>query len=96
MQYSHWEIAHTKFVDDYGIPIKQYGDGSQFIPDSAQIYYAALSLCESVNMSYTEVLNLRYDVFVQLSMLARAKAWVAPTKTPRDKEREEFKRRIRR
>ena len=80
-------------MDDYGLPLKSYGDGSQFLPDYALIEYAALSLCEVAQMSFTEIMNMRYDDFVRLSMIARAKAWVAPTKTPADKQREEFKRR---
>lgn len=71
------------------------GNGSAYIPDGYHNKFAALTLVESTQMSYKELLNLYYPEFVELSLLAKAKSWIEPTKSKRDKEQEEHRRRIR-
>lgn len=96
LQLDHWEIVGIAFVDDYGIKIKDKGNGSQFIPEREQYKFTALTMVEHTGMSYSELMNLRYDNFIELSLLVKSVCWVAPSKTPRDKEIEEHQRRLRR
>lgn len=96
LRYNHWEIANKPFLDDYGIPLPKHGDGSQYIPDDEYIYYAAMNMVEHLGVSYFDVIDLRYDEFIRLSLIVRAKIWQEPTKTPAMKYAEEHKRRMRR
>lgn len=94
--YDHWEIAHRPYVDDYNIPLPKRGDGSQYIPDEQRNEFIAMNLVEHLGISFFDVMNLRYDEFVRLSLIVKAKMWQEPTKTPADKAREEHQRRLRR
>jgi len=82
---SHWPINHVSFIDEYGDPIPDYGNGSQFLPEDVHEEFVAISLVEPTGYSYGELSNLPYEEFVKLAALARAKRWTPATRNKHDK-----------
>lgn len=80
-----WPIHHVEFIDDYGDPLPDYGNGSQFLPEEEHIFFLAISLVETTGHNYGELCNLPYHEFVRIAALSRAKRWTPATKNKYDR-----------
>jgi hypothetical protein len=80
-----WPVNHIDFIDDYGDPVPDYGNGSQFLPESEHLYYVAMCLTEPTGMTYPELMDTEYHEFAKIAALARAKRWTPATKNKYDR-----------
>ena len=80
-----WPINHIDFIDDYGDPVPDYGNGSQFIPEAAHMEFLAMCLTDPTGYSFGQLMDMQYDEFVRIAALARAKRWTPATKNKYDR-----------
>ena len=91
-----WEICYIRQPDEYGRPLPERADGTQFLPDSQTWKISCIRLSKALNISYNEIIKMRYSKYVEMLLLCKAEAYIAPTKTVADYEREQHERRLRR
>lgn len=80
-----WTINHVDFIDEYGDPLPNYGNGSQFLPEEEHGHFLAMCLVEPTGYTYGQLLDLPYAEFVRVAALVRAKRWTPATKNPFDR-----------
>lgn len=90
--YSQWPIASREPKDEYGYPLghpqctikaqRNYVDTD--VPEEFHNESRALEYVEVLRMSFNEIMDMRYDEFVKVTLLHRAVTMRRPTRTADD------------